>query len=118
MLSKGECSFVIGSRAGAMLGGDEAIPAFAADADDETSLTLQRSVFSWPTLFGFNFMTGRSPTWRCHLYYRLSWKKASGARLKMVWCCEQGYDGVDGWTVAGVEGGSEVEIRPGRQGTH
>jgi hypothetical protein len=68
----GERGFVIGSGAGTMPGADEAISAFAADATDETSLTLERSVLSWPTPFGFNFMTGRSPAWRRHLYFRLS----------------------------------------------
>jgi hypothetical protein len=44
-----------------------------------------------------NFMTGQTPSWRRHLYYRLSGKKASGARLDMLWRFEQGFDTVNGW---------------------
>lgn len=45
-----------------------------------------------------NFMTGKSPSWRRNLYYRLVWKKASGAKLVMVWRFEQGFYPDDGWT--------------------
>jgi hypothetical protein len=35
------------------------------------------------------------------VYYRLSWVKASGARLTMLWMGEQPYDGTNGWHAPG-----------------
>ncbi|PYJ38975.1 MAG: hypothetical protein DME81_04170, partial [Verrucomicrobia bacterium] len=51
-------------------------------AGDAASLTVRRSVLSWPTPFDLNFMTGHSPSWKRHLYYQLLWKKTSGAKLE------------------------------------
>jgi hypothetical protein len=65
---------------------------------DETSFTVRRSCLSWPTPFETNFMTGRVPSWKRHLYYRLVWKKRSGAKLEMVWRYEQWFYPTDGWT--------------------
>jgi hypothetical protein len=103
--------FVLGSRAGTLPGDDEPVPAFAADPGDATSVTLRRSLLSWPTPFDFNFVTGQSPSWVRHLYYRLYWTKADGARLDMFWRGEQGYDVVNGWHAAG-SALIRVEIRP------
>jgi hypothetical protein len=50
-------------------------------------------------------------TWIRHLYYRLFWTKASGARLAMVWRCEQGYDGTNGWHNFGFAELVQVKIR-------
>jgi hypothetical protein len=57
--------------------------------NDNTFFITRRSVLSWPTSFDFNFMTGRPPIWRRHLYYRLHWKKPSGEMLEMLWRYEQ-----------------------------
>jgi hypothetical protein len=103
--------FVFGSHAGTIPGGDEPTPAFAADPGDTSSLTIRRSLLSWPTPFEVNFMTGQSPSWRRHLYYLLLWRKASGERLIMRWRFEQGFDAVNGWRAAGEEGLMRVEIR-------
>ena len=84
MLAGGQ-SFVLGSHAVAISGGDDDIPGFAAEPGDAASLIIDRSALIWPTPFDFNFMTGRSPSWKRHLYYRLSWRKASGARLDVLW---------------------------------
>jgi hypothetical protein len=50
------------------------------------------------------------------LYYRLSWKKASGARLDMLWRFEQGFDAVNGWGAPGTQDGTTgliwADIRP------
>jgi hypothetical protein len=63
-----------------------------------------------------NFVTGLGSSWRRHLYYRLSWKKKSGAELAMLWRFEQGYDAVNGWKAAGNGDGAtgliRVDIRP------
>ena len=67
-------------------------------AGDDASIQIRRSVLSWPTPFDFNFMTGHSPSWKRHLYYRLLWKKPSGAKLEMLWRYEQYFYPVNGWT--------------------
>jgi hypothetical protein len=71
---------------------------FTSDPGDALSLDVSRSLVSWPTPFELNFMTGQSPTWRRDLYYRLEWKKPSGAKLVMVWRFEQGFYPNDGWS--------------------
>ena len=89
---------------------------FAPDPGDQLSLVVDRSFLSWPTPFDLNFMTGHSPSWRRHLYYRLRWSKASGANLTMVWRYEQYFYDSDGWTDgfmtrAGSTGLIEARIR-------
>jgi hypothetical protein len=66
-------------------------------AGDDASIQIRRSVLSWPTPFDFNFMTGHSPSWKRHLYYRLLWKKPSGAKLEMLWRYEQYFYPGNGW---------------------
>jgi hypothetical protein len=66
-------------------------------AGDDASLVILRSILSWPTSFDLNFMTGRSPSWKRHIYYQLLWKKPSGATLKMLWRYEQHFDAASGW---------------------
>jgi hypothetical protein len=65
---------------------------------DVALISVQHSSLRWPTLFEFNFMTGRSPSWKRHTYRRLSWKKPTGARLEMLWRYEQYFYSGDGWT--------------------
>jgi hypothetical protein len=71
--------------------------AAALQAEDDASLTMRRSALSWPTPFDFNFMTGHSPSWKRHIYYRLLWKKPSGAKLEMLWRYEQYFYPGLGW---------------------
>jgi hypothetical protein len=71
---------------------------FAPDQGDQLSLTVDRSLLSWPTPLDLNFMTGHSPSWKRNLYYRLRWTKASGASFTAVWRFEQYFYGSDGWT--------------------
>ena len=66
-------------------------------AGDNASLAIRRSVLSWPTPFDLNFMTGRSPSWKRHMYYQLRWKKASGETLEMLWRYEQYFYPGNGW---------------------
>jgi hypothetical protein len=116
VIATGASSFTLGSRAGALTGSDGPIPAYAADPGDAASLVLARSWLSWPTPMDLNFVTGRGSSWRRHLYYRLSWRKKSGAQLHMLWRFEQGYDSVNGWKAAGNGDGAtgliRVEIGP------
>ncbi len=115
VLLKDGNSFVLGSRAGTLSGGDGMIPAFAADPGDTTSVTLERSLLSWPAPFEINFMTGYSPSWQRYLYYRLSWKKPSGAQLNIIWRYRQNYDAVNGWQGQGAKELIQIEIRPASQ---
>jgi hypothetical protein len=64
---------------------------------DNASITTLHSALSWPTPLDVNFMTGQSPSWRRHLYYRLDWKKPSGAKLEMLWRFEQRFYSDNGW---------------------
>jgi len=86
-------------------------------AGDAASLTVRRSVLSWPTPFDLNFMTGHSPSWKRHLYYQLLWKKTSGAKLEMLWRYEQYFYPGNGWasgfmTHEGSTGLIRLDIQP------
>jgi hypothetical protein len=115
VLLKDGSSFVFGSRAGTLTGADHAIPAFAADPGDTTSVTLDCSLLSWPAPFEINFMTGYSPSWQRYLYYRLSWAKSSGEQLNITWRYRQNYDGVNGWQGQGAKELIRTELQPARQ---
>jgi len=85
-------------------------------AGDDAFIEIRRTVLSWPTPFDFNFMTGHSPSWKRHLYYRLLWKKPSGAKLEMLWRYEQYFYPGDGWaggfmTREGSTGLIKLDIR-------
>jgi hypothetical protein len=107
-------SMVLGIGTGTMAGGDGPIP--AAELDVTASMTLERSWLSWRTPFELNFMTGSTHSWRRHLYDRLTWTKASGERLDMLWHFEEGFHRDDGWNPAGTDerqtGPIRAEIRP------
>ena len=64
---------------------------------DEALVATRRSVLSWPTPFDVNLMTGRSPSWKRHIYYEIRWKKTSGASLQMLWRYEQFFYPRNGW---------------------
>jgi hypothetical protein len=71
--------------------------ATAPPAGDDAFIEIRRSILSWPTPFEFNFMTGHSPSWKRHLYYRVLWKKSSGAKLELLWRYEQYFYPDNGW---------------------
>ena len=66
-------------------------------AGDDASIEIRRSILNWPTPFEVNFMTGHTPSWKRHLYYRVRWKKPSGATLEMLWRYEQYFYPGNGW---------------------
>ena len=66
-------------------------------AGDDASIEIRRGILNWPTPFEVNFMTGHSPSWKRHLYYRMRWKKSSGASLEMLWRYEQFFYPGNGW---------------------
>jgi hypothetical protein len=85
-------------------------------AGDDASIEIRRSILNWPTPFEVNFMTGHSPSWKRHLYYRVRWKKSSGATLEMLWRYEQYFYPGNGWasgfmTRQGSTGLIRVEIK-------
>jgi hypothetical protein len=98
-----------------VLGRADSLFAVKPSMGDRARLKIERSMLSWPTLLEINFMTGHSPSWKRHLYYRLIWEKPRGARLEMVWRYEQYF--YDDWasgfmTRAGTTGLIHVDIRP------
>jgi hypothetical protein len=85
-------------------------------AGDDASIEIRRSILNWPTLFEVNFITGHSPSWKRHLYYRVRWKKPSGANLEMLWRYEQFFYPGNGWgsgflTREGFTGLIRIEIK-------
>jgi len=114
VIAAGGRTFAVGARAGLIGSDDKPIPAFAAEPGDTATLSLERSLFGWPvrpSLAG-TYLSGAPTTWARHLYYRLFWEKASGARLVMVWRCEQGYEATNGWHNFGYCELLQVEILP------
>jgi hypothetical protein len=105
-LSAGGKSIVLGTRTWNSVAsdtGEHDLPEFAAEPGDSASLVIERSALAWPTPFEMNVvgMGGTATTWKRYVYYRLSWAKASGARLNMLWAGEQPYDGVNLWRAPG-----------------
>jgi hypothetical protein len=91
--------------------------ATAPPEGDDAFIQIRRSVLSWPTPFDFNFMTGHSPSWKRHVYYRVLWKKPAGAKLEMMWRYEQYFYPGNGWasgfmTHEGSTGLLQVDIHP------
>ncbi|HZR05945.1 MAG TPA: hypothetical protein VFA61_08970 [Candidatus Udaeobacter sp.] len=91
--------------------------ATAPPGGDDAFIEIRRSILSWPTPFDLNFMTGHSPSWKRHVYYRLVWKKPSGAKLEMLWRYEQYFYPGIGWaggfmTYKGSTGLIRLDISP------
>ena len=107
LLSAGGRSFVLASRTGRFVpgdAGDPQMPEFAAEPDDRVSLVIGHSLLAWPTPFDLNVvgLGATATTWKRHVYYRLSWVKASGTRLSLLWVGEQPYDGTNLWRAPGA----------------
>ena len=73
---------------------------FRPEASDEVSFTESKSLLPWPTPFQINWLGGSSPLFKQYVYYRLVWRKPSGARLEMRWRFERDYYSGKGWTEA------------------
>jgi len=85
-------------------------------ASDDASIETRLSILNWPTPFEVNFVTGKSPSWKRHIYYEIRWKKSSGANLEMLWRYEQFFYPGNGWasrfmTHEGSTGLIRVEIK-------
>lgn len=111
ILAAGEQTFALGT-----LGSPDSPNAILRDPGDEVALTMERSVMSWPTPLAMNFMTGYSPSRKRNQYYKLVWKKRSGARLDLAWRYEQWFYSRDGWsnsmTQEGHTGLVHSQLRP------
>ncbi len=83
---------------------------FTPDPDDQISFTKSRSRLSWPTPFQWNLVGVATTSWRRHSYYRLLWKKSSGAMLELVWRDEQGFYSGQGWRDGNLQIAPEVKI--------
>src|SRR5262249_34099515 len=85
---------------------------FVPEPGDAVAFVAERSLLAWPTPLDLNFMTGHSPSWKRNVYYRLSWRKPSGATLDLVWRYQQWvYDGAGGASPAMPEQGATGLIR-------
>ena len=71
--------------------------ATAPPSGDQAFLAMRHSVLSWPTPLDLNFMSGRSPSWKRHVYQEIRWNKSSGAKLQMLWRYEQFFYPGNGW---------------------
>jgi hypothetical protein len=99
---------------GPMVSGTDTL-ATASQPGDNASITIRHSCLSWPIFFDLNFVSGRAPSWKRHLYNQLAWKKPNGAKLEMLWRYEQYFYPGDGWatgmmTREGVTGLIRVDI--------
>ena len=98
ILSSGGKTFQLGPRTNPVEPSGRPEIYFVAEPGDELSFASSRSLIGWPTPFEFSFMLSHSPWWKRYVYYRLVWKKRSGARLEMRWRYEQDYLATSGWT--------------------
>jgi hypothetical protein len=97
VLASGGRRFVLGPRTNPIDASGRPDLDFVPDRGDTLSLTATRSLVGWPTPFEVDFMTS-PPSWKRYVYYRLIWRKSSGAELRMSWRYEQDYFRGRGWT--------------------
>jgi hypothetical protein len=97
VLKSGGRSFILGPRTNPIDPHGRPDIDFIPERGDQVTLSASRSILGWPTPFEFNLMAP-SPLWKRYVYYRLVWKKRSGAELKMFWRYEQDYYRGRGWT--------------------
>lgn len=93
---------------GSALSQDERLSANVSSGDAAT-ISIEHSAIPWPNFFETNWITGRSPTWKRHIYQKLTLKKPTGAKLEMLWRYEEYFYSGNGWTGA-------LMTRPGRTG--
>ena len=118
VLSSGGKTFQLGPRTNLVDPSGRPEIYFVAEPGDELSCSSSRSLIGWPTPFEFSFMPSHSPWWKRYVYYRLVWKKRSGAKLEMRWRYEQDYLATSGWSEPammwnGQTGLLRVDIAPG-----
>ena len=87
---------------------DEKLAA-VAQPGDTASIEISHSAIDWIEPFRTNLMTGQSPSWLRHVYYRIAWERPSGATLDLIWRYEQHFYSGSGW-------GSSFMTRAGSTG--
>jgi hypothetical protein len=97
VLKTGGQSFVLGPRTNPVDPSGRPEIDFVPEDGDEVMLSGARSLIGWPTPFEIYIMI-RTPWWKRYVYYHLTWKKRSGARMVMSWRYEQDYFSPGGWT--------------------
>jgi hypothetical protein len=98
ILSSGHNAFILGPRTSPADPSGRPEFTFTAEPGDEVSFAARESLLGWPTPFEFSILGGSSPWWKRYVYYRLVWKKPSGARLEMWWRYERDFYSGTGWT--------------------
>lgn len=121
ILSAGQDAFILGPSTSPANETGDPRRTFVPDAADELFFHVSQSLLSWPTPFQVSFLGGASPWWKRYVYYRLVWKKASGAKLDMLWRYEQQYYSSPGWKPPAMMWNSQtgllsVNIRPESHG--
>jgi hypothetical protein len=97
VLKTGGKEFVLGPRTNPVDPSGRPEIYFVPEDGDEVTFRGARSLIGWPTPFETYIMI-RSPWWKRYVYYHLTWKKRSGARMDMSWRYEQDYYAPGGWT--------------------
>lgn len=64
---------------------------------DIALIEISHSAIDWIEPLRINFMSGQSPSWLRHVYYRVAWERPSGAKLDLVWRYEQHFYSGSGW---------------------
>jgi len=98
ILSTSHDTFILGPRTSLADPSGRPEFTFTDEPGDEVSFAARESLLGWPTPFEFSILGGRSPWWKRYVYYRLVWKKSSGARLEMLWRYERDFYAGKGWT--------------------
>jgi len=96
--SAGHKTFTLGPRTGPVDPSGRPDFTFSAEPRDQISFVVSKSLLDWPIPFRFNIFGGPMPKLGRYVYYRLVWKKPSGARLEMRWRYEQEFYSGKGWT--------------------
>jgi catechol 2,3-dioxygenase-like lactoylglutathione lyase family enzyme len=79
---------------------------------------MKATIDFYVEVLGMPLVRGNPPYEEVRHYFfdmGLSWRKASGAQLAMVWRCEQGWERINGWHNFGFEELIRVEITPASQ---
>lgn len=98
VLAAGGRTFPLGPRTNPIDASGRPEIDFIPDKEDQLSLRTSGSLLSWPNPFEIRFMGGPPPRWKRYTYYRLIWKKRSGAELEMRWRYEQEFYSAKGWS--------------------
>ena len=121
ILSTGHQAFILGPRTSDNYRQGWPDFDFAPEAGDSVSFRTSQSLLPWPTPFEINWLSGPSPWWKRYVYYRLVWKKRTGAKLEMNWRYDQRWYAAKGWSAPVMQWNSEtgllwVEIWPESEG--